>query len=81
LWIADWLRANGHDVGSAGELSPGSPDKYWLQFVNFEARLILTSDKDFGELVFGNRQSSLEIVLLRLDSLPMAKKVQRLCET
>jgi predicted nuclease of predicted toxin-antitoxin system len=50
--VSDWLRSTGHDVLVAAELRAGTPDIDWLAVADREQRCILTSDKDFGELVF-----------------------------
>src|SRR5258708_25877229 len=63
------LRATGHDVTSASELGIGAPDTRWLTLAESEERLILTSDKDFGELVFRDRLTTFGINLLRLDDV------------
>ncbi len=53
--VVSWLRATGHDVAWAAELGIGEPDSRWLTLAASEQRLILTSDKDFGKLVFRDR--------------------------
>ncbi len=75
-----WLRASGHDVASASELGIGDPDSRWLTFADSEQRLILTSDKDFGDLVFRDRLATFGIVLLRLDDVAVPRWVTRLQE-
>ena len=78
--VLAWLRATGHDVISASEVGIGDPDTRWLTFAESDQRLILTSDKDFGELVFRDRLTSFGIILLRLDDLPVPAWVTRLQE-
>lgn len=60
-WLADEnvpasavraLRADGHDVVWATEADPGSNDLAVLGRARLEARILLTLDRDFGELVF-----------------------------
>lgn len=46
------LRARGHDVRWARTDSPGATDSRILQQAEAEERLIVTFDKDFGELAF-----------------------------
>lgn len=67
--VLAWLRATAHDVTSASELGVGDPDTRWLTPAESEQRLILTSDKDFGDLVFRDRLTSFGIILLRLDDV------------
>ncbi len=49
------LREAGHDVLSITELSPGIPDTEVMQIAHNEQRIILTFDRDYGELVFRRR--------------------------
>ncbi len=78
--ILHWLRATGHDVTSASERGVGNPDMRWLTEAESEQRLILTSDKDFGDLVFRDRLTTFGIILLRLDDVAIPTWVTRLQE-
>ena len=49
------LRELGHDVVSISELSPGISDEEVLRLAHAEDRVIITFDRDFGELVFRRR--------------------------
>ena len=53
--IVAWLQSGGHDVLFAAEASPGTADLRWMEIADQEQPLILTSDKDFDELVFRDR--------------------------
>lgn len=64
------LRSMGHDVLSASETFPTSPDHHILEHANRDERLLLTSDKDFGKLVYRQGLVHQGIVLLRLSELP-----------
>lgn len=44
------LRAAGHDVLWAKETMPGAKDRNVLDRAQADARLLVTFDKDFGEL-------------------------------
>jgi predicted nuclease of predicted toxin-antitoxin system len=46
------LRARGHDVAWVRLDAPGSDDREVLHRAVVEARILLTFDKDFGELAF-----------------------------
>jgi len=46
------LRRDGHNVRYVAEMSPGIPDEAVLDAANRGEALLLTADKDFGELVF-----------------------------
>jgi len=46
------LREAGHDVGSVAERSPGISDAAVMEMAHAENRIILTFDRDYGELIF-----------------------------
>jgi len=46
------LRERGHDVVWIREVSPGAPDDAVLLRARSENRVLLTFDKDFGEIAF-----------------------------
>jgi predicted nuclease of predicted toxin-antitoxin system len=46
------LRASGHDVVAIGEESAGAGDPAVLARARAEGRLLVTFDRDFGELIF-----------------------------
>ena len=60
------LRQTGHDVLWIREAAPGMPDNAVLARALAEGRLLITFDKDFGELVFRRgAKASHGIVLFR----------------
>ncbi len=64
------LRRLGHDVLSAKELMRSAPDEDILVRAQAEKRIVLTHDKDFGELAFRRRlPSECGVVLLRLEGI------------
>ena len=68
------LRADGHDVTYVRELSPAISDDEVLGLANARTAPLVTSDKDFGELVYRQRRVSHGVVLLRLAGLSNAAK-------
>lgn len=76
--VVAWLRDGGHDVLSAAETHPGETDANWLTAAEAQGRLIVTSDKDFGELIFRERRNSHGVILLRLEALAITERVARL---
>ena len=68
------LRAAGHRVHYVRELDPGSDARTVLDLANAGNALLLTSDKDFGELVFRRRLVHVGVVLFRLAGLTMKRK-------
>jgi predicted nuclease of predicted toxin-antitoxin system len=76
--LVDALRADGHDVLYAIESLRGATDDELLSRAFFESRILLTEDKDFGELVYRLRRPAYAVVLLRFDVADRAFKVPRL---
>lgn len=66
LEVVSFLRKNGHDVRSVTEISPGVSDLIVLTKASNEHRMLITSDTDFGELVYHAGQKHAGIILLRL---------------
>ena len=79
--IVTWLRKQECDVLVASEQLGQEVDVVLLQTAEAEGRLLLTEDKDFGELVFRDRLNSHGVVLLRMGKLAIAKRIERLAET
>jgi predicted nuclease of predicted toxin-antitoxin system len=65
--LVDSLRASGHDVTYVTEQFVGSSDDEVLLKAFNEGRILLTEDKDFGELAYRLRKPSAGIVLIRID--------------
>ena len=65
--VAQWLRAQGHDVFSVYEEARGMDDKDVVQMAFAENRILITNDKDFGERIYRERRRHRGVVLLRLN--------------
>lgn len=65
------LREAGHDVISITERSPGISDEAVMALAHHEQRIVLTFDRDYGELVF-RRQLPLPGGVLYLRFLPVS---------
>ena len=50
--VAEWLRKEGHDVVESRELGPDPGDRALLEWAATEARILVTIDTDFGQLIF-----------------------------
>jgi predicted nuclease of predicted toxin-antitoxin system len=71
------LRAAGHDVTWVQEAAAGSKDEAVLQRAQDEARILITFDKDFGELAFRRGlPASSGIILLRITAPSAAHVAQ-----
>jgi predicted nuclease of predicted toxin-antitoxin system len=78
LPIVVWLRNQGNNVVYAAEVEPGVPDIDWLEKAEKEERLVVTADKDFGEMVFRDHRNTYGVILLRMERLTVAKRITRL---
>ncbi|MFQ6054896.1 MAG: DUF5615 family PIN-like protein [Methanosarcinales archaeon] len=72
--IVERLRREGHQVWYVAEMDPGISDDVVLDLANLERALLLTADKDFGELVFRQRRIAPGVVLVRLAGLSPTSK-------
>lgn len=72
--IVNRLRLDGHQVWAVAEMEPGISDDMVLGLASREEALLLTADKDFGELVFRQRRVTSGVVLVRLFGLSQARK-------
>lgn len=66
--VARWLRQNEHDVFSVYEEARGLDDDSILQKAAAEDRILITNDKDFGEMIFRERKSHSGVILLRAEN-------------
>lgn len=70
------LIADGHDLVVVRTQLLGYKDSAVLELANARDCLLLTEDKDFGELVFRLRAIHAGVVLVRLHGLPGAEQAE-----
>ena len=78
--IVTVLRSSGFDVEYILEIAPGTSDDIILEKANKDDRVLLTQDKDFGELVFRLGMIHTGVVLLRFHGLPSEVKARFVLE-
>jgi len=74
--IVERLRKDGHRVWYVAEMDPGMSDQAVLSVANDEQAVLLTADKDFGELVYRQRLINPGVVLVRLAGLDPSTKAE-----
>jgi predicted nuclease of predicted toxin-antitoxin system len=74
--VVERLRQEGHDVVYVAELSPSITDEEVLQQANARSAVLLTADRDFGELVFRRGLVHSGVVLFRLAGLATMTKAE-----
>ena len=68
------LRAEGHEVFYVLESSPEATDSEVIRRSEDEPALLLTADKDFGEIVFRQRRITNGVILMRLYGVSPERK-------
>jgi predicted nuclease of predicted toxin-antitoxin system len=63
--IVNWLISEGHDFLQVGSAFPSIDDESIIKIAVTEKRILITNDKDFGELVFRQNKLSNGIILIR----------------
>jgi predicted nuclease of predicted toxin-antitoxin system len=70
-----WLKNQGYDSVSILEFSPGIPDEAVLHKALLEGRILITMDKDFGDIIFRSNKDHCGIILLRLSDWQPKNKI------
>ena len=73
--MESWLVSRGLDTVAVRDLNPRMTDAAILALAVQEQRLVITMDKDFGEMAFRSRQPHAGVLLLRLGHAPSDEKV------
>ena len=75
--VVERLRAAGFDVAAIGTTTSGASDAEVLATASREGRILITEDRDFGELIVRQRLGVCGIVLLELDRLSNIAEANR----
>jgi len=74
--IVDYLTENGYDTKWVPDYSCEILDEDLLNLANVEKRILITNDKDFGELTFLQKSLFTGIILLRVRGQRAEDKVK-----
>ena len=74
--VVEKLRLDGHNVVYVSDMDPGISDDLVLSTANNMRALLVTADKDFGELVFRRQQINAGVLLIRLAGLSPQSKAE-----
>lgn len=74
--VIEYLRSAAHTVLAISEVMPQAVDREILALAASEDRILITNDKDFGELVFRSGQAHHGVLLLRLRDESAANRVR-----
>jgi predicted nuclease of predicted toxin-antitoxin system len=73
--VAEYLKSNDHIVFSVFDESRGAEDADLLQKCYLENYILITSDKDFGEMIFKNQKKHKGIILIRCQPNNFKQKI------
>ena len=76
--VANWLKTNGLEVYDVYLETPFWPDKTILKKAFDENWVVITNDKDFGDLIFRDRLPHRGIILLRIKDETPPNKIRLL---
>lgn len=76
--VVDFIRVKGFDVLWATDYDRRMSDKALLNLANREKRILLTNDKDFGELMFLQKKAATGIVLFRIKGQSSRDKTRQI---
>lgn len=74
--VAKWLHTANYEVFSVFDKARGMTDNEVLTKAFDENWILITNDKDFGEMIFRERRTHHGIIFLRLDDERAANKIQ-----
>ncbi len=73
--VAQWMHSHGYDVISIQEQFKGVADQDVLKIAALQKRILITTDKDFGDIVFRDKKYCYGVILLRLSQEQLAVKI------
>ena len=76
--IVDFLREQNYDVLWMLEDLNTLDDQSIVNIANSESRILITNDKDFGDIVFRQKLLTYGIILLRISDQDVDKKIEML---
>jgi len=80
LLLVNSLREDGHDVLFVAEIMRGASDDDIIEYAYTQKRILITEDKDFGELVHRLKKPVVGLILLRFDIRDRQLKIPRIRE-
>jgi len=74
--VESWLKRNGFDVLSVRDIDSRAKDSQILRWAVDQQRMIISMDKDFGELVYNSGKHHAGVLILRLEDADGETKVE-----
>ncbi len=76
--IVAWLRANGEDIVHVADGPSAMTNEVLLARARDQKRILMTDDKDFGELILHQRLCTCGVILMRLGGASLSGRIARL---
>ena len=73
--LACWLREQGHDVVYVGDEAFGMKDAEIIARAASDMRILITNDRDFGDMIFQSHVPHAGVLLLRLRNERPSSKI------
>ncbi len=73
--LIDFLNEKGFDIKWITNIDKRMPDDRVCEIANSEQRIIITNDKDFGEIIFYQKKIVYGIILLRVKGQNSSEKI------
>ena len=74
--VEKWLVDNGYNTKNVRDIDPRMLDRHILKIAVTEKRMVITMDKDFGELVYNSGLAHGGVLLLRIEDARSNEKVK-----
>ena len=74
------IKQLGIDITSVRETTPGATDREVVKIANREKRVIITFDKDFGEIIVRNGLKAPGLILLRIKNKTPEEAAKRILD-
>mgnify|MGYP007066239864 FL=1 len=74
--IENYLHEEGYDIKSVRDIDPCLEDEKIIRTAFLENRMVITMDKDFGDLVYHSLMEHSGVLLLRLEDATGSKKLK-----
>ena len=74
--VGQYLTSEGYDTSLISTINPSMTDLEILSIAEHENRMVITMDKDFGELVYHSEKAHAGVLLLRLEDATGDEKVE-----
>ena len=78
--VEKWLFQNDYDLKAVRNINPRMNDNEILRLAVSEKRMVITMDKDFGELVYNSDLPHAGVLLLRLEDAKSDEKTNTIAK-